>query len=68
MGRTPSLIPALGRHRQANFCEFEVNLLYIVSTRTARPEIETLSLKTLKKKQNKQQQQKTSRESTNKKF
>jgi hypothetical protein len=30
------LIPALGRQRQANICEFEVNLVSRVSSKTAR--------------------------------
>jgi hypothetical protein len=32
-----SLIPALGRQRQADLSEFEANLVCIVSSRTARP-------------------------------
>ena len=35
MGHTP-LLPALGRQKQEDFCEFEANLTYIVSSRTAR--------------------------------
>ena len=39
------LISALGRQRQADLCEFEVSLVYRVSSRTARatqrnPEVE----------------------------
>ena len=30
------LIPALGRQRQADLCEFEAILVYRVSSRTAR--------------------------------
>jgi hypothetical protein len=30
------LIPALGRKKQANFCEFEVSLVYRGDFRTAR--------------------------------
>ena len=33
--RTP-LIPALGRQRQEDLCEFEASLVYRVSSRTAR--------------------------------
>ena len=29
------LIPALGKQRQADICEFKVNLVYKVSSRTA---------------------------------
>ena len=31
-----SLIPALGRQRQADFCEFEASLVYRASSKTAR--------------------------------
>jgi hypothetical protein len=31
----PTLIPALGRQRQADLCEFEVSLVYRVSSRAA---------------------------------
>ena len=34
--RRRPLIPALGRQRQVNLCEFEANLVYRVSSRTAR--------------------------------
>jgi hypothetical protein len=30
------LILSLGRQRQVDFCEFEANLVYIVSSQTAR--------------------------------
>ena len=30
------LIPALGRQRQADLCEFKASLVYIVSSRPAR--------------------------------
>ena len=30
------LIPALGRQRQADLCEFKASLVYSVSSRTAR--------------------------------
>jgi hypothetical protein len=30
------LVPALARQRQADICEFEVSLVYIASSRTAR--------------------------------
>ena len=30
------LIPALGRQRQGDLCEFEVSLVYTASSRTAR--------------------------------
>ena len=30
------LIPALGRQRQANLCEFEASLVYKINSRTAR--------------------------------
>ena len=32
----PTLIPALGRQRQVNLCEFEASLVYRVSSRIAR--------------------------------
>jgi hypothetical protein len=31
-----SLIPALGKQRQVDLCEFEASLVYRVSSRTAR--------------------------------
>jgi hypothetical protein len=31
-----TLIPALGRLRQVDFCEFEVDLVYVVNFRAAR--------------------------------
>jgi hypothetical protein len=31
-----SLISALGRQRQKDFCEFKTNLVYIASSRTAK--------------------------------
>jgi hypothetical protein len=31
-----SLVPALGRQRQEDLCEFEVSLVYRVSSRTAK--------------------------------
>jgi hypothetical protein len=31
-----SLIPALGRQRQMDLCDFETSLVYTVSSRTAR--------------------------------
>ena len=31
------LIPALGRQRQADLCEFKASLVYEASSRTARP-------------------------------
>ena len=31
-----SLIPALGGQRQVDFCDFEVSLVYIASSRTVR--------------------------------
>jgi len=30
------LVPALGRHRQADLCELEASLVYRASSRTAR--------------------------------
>jgi hypothetical protein len=42
--RTP-LIPALGRQRQADLCEFEASLVYRVSFRTARATQKNLVLK-----------------------
>jgi hypothetical protein len=30
------LTPVLGRQRQVDLCEFEANLVYVVSSRTAR--------------------------------
>ena len=35
-GRKQPLIPALGRQRQVDLCEFEASLVYRVSSRTAR--------------------------------
>jgi hypothetical protein len=35
LGGTP-LIPALGRQKQVNFCEFEASLVYKASSRTAK--------------------------------
>ena len=47
------MIPALLRQRQADLCEFEANLVYRVSSRTAR----TLSQRNpVSKKQNKNKQ------------
>jgi hypothetical protein len=46
------LIPALGRWRQEDLCEFEVSLVYRMSSRTARATQRNSVLKT------KQQQQK----------
>ena len=33
----PCVIPALRRQKQADLCEFEASLDYIVSSKTARP-------------------------------
>jgi hypothetical protein len=43
------LIPALGRQRQVNLCEFEANLVYTVSPRTARATQRNPVLKTNRK-------------------
>jgi hypothetical protein len=34
------LVTALGRQRQADFCKFEVSLVYKVSSRTTRADIQ----------------------------
>ena len=48
------LIPELGRQRQADLCEFEVSLVYRVSSRTARAVIQRNPvLKQTKKKEKK---------------
>jgi hypothetical protein len=47
------LVPALGRQRQADLCEFETSLVYIVSSRTARATQGIPVLKKQKQKQNK---------------
>ena len=47
-----SLIPALGRQREADLCEFEASLVYRISSRTASKTRETLFQKTMKQKQN----------------
>ena len=39
------LIPAFGKQRQGDLCEFEANLIYIVSSRTVGLCRETLSWK-----------------------
>ena len=39
-----TLIPALGRQRQADLCEFEASLVYRVSSRTARTVIQRNSV------------------------
>ena len=47
------LIPALGRQRQANLCEFETSLVYTVSSRTTSKAIQgNPVLKNLKRKYN----------------
>jgi hypothetical protein len=48
----------LRRHGQADLCEFETSLVYIVSSRTARVTRKTLSKKEKGKKQNKKQKTK----------
>ena len=44
------LIPALGRQRQVDICEFEASLVYKVSPRTARALQRNTVLNTKKKK------------------
>jgi hypothetical protein len=46
------LIPALGRQRQAEFCEFKASLVYRVSSRTARATQRDLVLNKQKQKPN----------------
>ena len=36
VAHTPPLIPALGKQRKADLCEFEPSLVYIVSTRIGK--------------------------------
>jgi hypothetical protein len=49
------LIPALGRQRQEDLCEFEANLIYRASSRTARATQRKTHLeKTKNQNQNKQ--------------
>jgi hypothetical protein len=43
------LIPALGRQRQVDLCEFQAYLLYRVSSKIARATQKNLSQKTLNK-------------------
>jgi hypothetical protein len=59
-----SLIPALGRHRQADLCEFLPNLVYRVSSRTVEAKQRNpvsnkqTNNKTKKKRKEKQKQDK----------
>ena len=54
------LIPALGRQRQVNLCEFEDSLVYRVNSRTARTlHRENLSQKTKNNKQKNKKRKKT---------
>lgn len=45
-GSTHLLIPALGRQRQGDFCDFKVSLVYRASYRTARTRQRNLVSKT----------------------
>ena len=49
-----SLIPALGRQRQGDLCEFEASLVYILSSRTART---TLKKKSCLKKEEEEKEE-----------
>ena len=55
------LIPALGRQKLADLCEFEASLVYRSSSRTARATLRNLILKRKKKEQNKKQKKKEER-------
>jgi hypothetical protein len=52
------LIPALGRQRQEDLCEFKANLVYRASSRTARA-IQRNPVSKKQKTQNKTKKQKT---------